>query len=103
MGSIARTSTVGAASWSVDGAALAPADGTQLLVSVDPHRAAVTILNDPDSLGDLYIVPAVGQRSGGLRVKPGAGVVVGSVAAVYGYAKVDTVKWYALSESGVVC
>lgn len=103
MGSIARTSTVGAASWSADVADIDAADGTVLLVSTDPQRAAATVLNDSNSTGDLYVVPSPTQRRGGVRLAPGAGLVLGTVAPVYGYVLTGRATAYTVSESGVVC
>lgn len=100
---IARTSTIGAAQWSADTVTAVPADGTVLLVNSDPNRAAVTVSNDSTSTGDLWVVPNSGQPRGGFRVAPGAGVVIGSTAPVYGYCKNGSVTAYLLSESGVNC
>ncbi len=103
MGIISRTSTVGAAQWSADTATVVPADGTVQLVNTDPQRAAVTIINDTDSTGDLWLVPTTQQSRGGIRVAPGAGVVIASVAPVYGYCKTGAVTVYLLGESGTAC
>lgn len=103
MGSIARTSTVGSAQWSADVAEVDATDGTVLLVSTDPQRAAATILNDADSTGDLYVVPTSTQRRGGVRIAPGAGLILSTVAPVYGYVLTGRATAYTVSESGVVC
>ena len=103
MSTIARTSAVGAASWSADTASVAVADGTVQLVSTDPQRAAVTVMNDVDSAGTLWVVPQPAQSRGGIRVAPGAGVVIASVAPVYGYVTGGSAVVYLLGESGVVC
>lgn len=103
MGSIARTTATGAASWSADTSTLVPADGTVQLVSTDPNRSSVTVINDIDSTGDLYVVPSSTQGRGGVRVAPGAALVLATVAPVYGYVRTGQAVAYLVAESGVVC
>lgn len=85
--------------WTVDSGALATTDGNKQLVGKDPFRGSVTIINDPDSAGQLYLRPD-SSTTGGVRVKPGASLTLNTIAAVLGYASGGAVTWYAVSETG---
>jgi hypothetical protein len=100
---VTRTNAVGAASWTENTVELAAGDGTALLVNADPDRHAVTIMNGSASAGTLYVVPVVGQRSGGIPIVPGAGLVIASTAPVYGYASGGAVTVALMSERGTAC
>lgn len=100
---ITRTGAVGAAQWAADTVGVVPADGTVMLANGDPQRAAVTVINDTDSTGDVWLVPNSGQARGGARLIPGAGLVIASVAPVYGYIKTGGATVYLVNETGVAC
>lgn len=101
--STTRTAVVGADSWTADTAEVGADDGVVQLVGTGPDRAAVTVMVDVDSTGDLWVVPQAGRARGGIRVAPGAGLVIGSKAPVYGYVKTGRAMVYLLSESGQGC
>ena len=92
-----------AAQWSADTLAITTSDGVVAVASADPLRRSVTVYTDPDSVGTLYLVPNAGQRSGGVRIVPGAGFEFHHGAPIYGYASGGDVLVNVVAETGAVC
>lgn len=66
-------------------------------------RRRLTVVNDPDSVGDVWLVPNAGQKRGGVRVVPGAAVVFEHIAPVYAYTTVGNATVYTIAETGAAC
>lgn len=75
------------------------------LASADRDRRALTVYTDPDSAGVLYLVANPGQRTGGMRIVPGAGYTwdIPPGSPVYGYAVGGDVIVTVVSVSGWGC
>lgn len=91
--------------WAADTFPVNPGEPPVQLASADRDRRALTIYSDPNSVGVLYLVAAPGQRSGGMRLTPGAGFSydLPPGGPVYGYAEGGVVTVTTVSVSGWGC
>lgn len=94
---------VAAAMWSADNVTLTVGEQPAQVASADPQRQRVTVINDIDSVGAVYLVPNTGQRHGGIRLVPGGGFEFQHAAAVYAYAIGGDAEVYVVAESGQAC
>lgn len=94
---------VAAAQWSADTVHVPLGGGAVQVAAADPNRASLTIINDIDSAGALWLVPNPGQTRGGVRLVPGAGYEFHHGSPVYGYAVTGDCDAYAVNETGAVC
>lgn len=91
--------------WAADTYPVQDGDNPVQLASADRDRRALTIYSDPNSAGVLYLVASPGQRSGGMRLTPGAGYSfdLPPGGPVYGYAVGGDVLVTTVSVSGWGC
>lgn len=90
------------ASWGGDTQDIEPGMTVQLITG-DPSRRAASVVTDVDSAGTLYLVPTPGQRSGGIRLVPGAGWMFEHSAPIYAYAVGGPVTVTTVVETGAQC
>lgn len=77
------------------------AQQAQQAIGADSDRRGVTVISDADNAGDVYVVgdPSM-PYTRGVRLKPGAGVTISSIAPVYVISPNAVSKVYVLAESG---
>jgi hypothetical protein len=72
-----------------------------MIANADPRRRELTVWSDSLlSVGVLWLVPNSGQRTGGIRLVPGAGYSFRHGAAVYGYVTGGAATANVVNESG---
>lgn len=73
------------------------------VAAADPRRRTVTVINDPDSTGVVFVMPGKGQLTGGFRLVPGAGFEFTTAAAVNARAVGGSAVVNVVTESGWGC
>ena len=91
------------AQWSADRYQLDSDANAQQVAAADPQRRSVTVINDPDSAGVMWVTPNAGTRRGGIRLVQGAGYEFATGAPVYAYATGGDVTCNVVCESGASC
>ncbi len=70
--------------YTTDAVHLTASTVTQKVAGADPQRRTVTVINDPDGTDPVYVVGQQNQNSAtGIKLKPGAGLTLNTVAPVY--------------------
>lgn len=100
---VPRTAEAPSAQWSAGSYQVDDAGTAVQVASADPLRRGVTVFNDPDSDGVLWLTPNSGSKSGGIRLVPGAGYEFRTGAAIYGRATGGTCTANVVTESGASC
>lgn len=91
------------AQWSADTFQIDDADNAIAVASADPQRRSVTVWNDADSTGTVYITPNIASKRGGIRLIPGAGYGFNHGAAIYARAEGGTALVNVVNETGWSC
>ena len=70
--------------YTTDAVQLLAADGTQKVAGTDAARRSITVINNPDGINPVYIVGLPNQSlTTGIKLKPGAGITLATISAVY--------------------
>jgi hypothetical protein len=100
---IPRTADAPSSQWSAEVSQVDDGQTAIQVASADPQRRSVTVFNDPDSAGVLWLTPNSGSKSGGIRLVPGAGYQFNTGAAIYGRATGGDCTANTVTESGASC
>lgn len=80
---------------------LAVADAAVQIAGQDTNRRSVTVINDPDGTGSVYICGALGQRyTSGIKLKPGASITLDIIGPVFCCAPTVAATVYVLTVTG---
>lgn len=101
--SIPVTVSAASAQWGADTYQLDSGQPSVQVSPADAERRSVTIYNDANSAGIIYVTPNGGTKSGGIRLIPGAGYEFTTGAPIYARAVGGDAVVNVVAESGWTC
>jgi hypothetical protein len=100
--SVPMTVDAPGANWSADHYTIDDAGSSVPVASADPRRRSVTVYNDADSIGTVFLMTNQGS-TGGIRLVPGAGFDFMHGAAIYARATGGDAVVNVVAETGWSC